>query len=96
MFYEPKAPLTVEITCHGWDAATQTDTLLDEIDVGVWLHKGGSSYGREVKSFKSPEELWNFFQEFATDPMLILKRDFNHTSPKQKGVLPKNLGDLFK
>lgn len=93
---EKSAPINVTVTCHGWDSVSQSDTLNDDITIGVWVPISGNT-GKEL-DFKcsTPEELWVFLQHLTTDPLKVLKEYHNYTPPASVRVtIPMDLTALF-
>lgn len=89
------APISVQISCHGWDTELEKDILLPSTHVVIWAHIGGSTAKSFEKKLTTPIDLWEFLRELSTDFELVMKREFNYIPPVRRSGLPTNLGDLF-
>ena len=96
----PKSPISLTLTCHGWDPQAQSDVSTGDVLVGIWLSVGGSTGRVFERVCYTPQELWDYVTDLTEDPLPVLQREFQYTPPREKpgkiSVLPADLKDLFK
>lgn len=97
--FKEKTPLSVVITCHGYDTELEKDVLLPTVTVSVWAPTGNSAASVYEHECKCPEELWTYLQDMTCQPLSMLEKYFGYRPPsniKNTTSIPLNLQDLFK
>lgn len=94
--FHPKSPMNITVTCHGWDPDSGTDTLLDSIQITVWVPVGGSTSKQFHYEVADPKDLWLYLQDLCENPMQVLSEKFNYNPPTLRplGKVKINLEEL--
>ena len=96
--FSKNSPINIQVSCHGWNPLEEKDVLLSYITVGIWLNIGNSTGRLFTHHCIGPNALWDYLQQLTSDPLAVLKEEFDYTPPQRKrkiSSVPLNLGDLF-